>query len=163
MLSSPERIVIPVAAGDQAPEFTRTDHKGAAVSLSSYRGQSPVVLYFYPKNNTPACTAEACAFRDEFSDFENLGAVVIGVSSDSPESHRSFAQRNDLPFHLIADRDSQLRKLYGVPKTLGFLPGRTTYIIDTAGIVRAVFNSQLQPRRHVRQALAELQKLTPAL
>jgi peroxiredoxin Q/BCP len=125
------------------------------VRLADFAGR-PVVLYFYPKDDTPGCTKEACTFRDQYQDFEDAGAAVIGVSSDSPESHKKFAAKHRLPFTLLADRGGKVRTLYGVPATLGLLPGRVTFVIDGGGVVRRVFNSQLDATRHVEEALAEL-------
>jgi len=144
-----------VKVGDPAPEFTLADATGKDVSLASLRGK-PVVLYFYPKDDTPGCTKEACTFRDQYEDFREAGAEVLGVSSDSSESHQKFAARYKLPFTLLSDRGGKVRKLYGVPATLGLLPGRVTFVIDKAGVVRHVFNSQLDATRHVSEALGVL-------
>jgi peroxiredoxin Q/BCP len=144
-----------VKAGDEAPDFALPDAAGEVVKLSQFRGR-PVVLYFYPKDDTPGCTLEACAFRDQYEDFVDAGAEVIGVSSDSSASHEKFARRHRLPFTLLADRDAALRKRYGVPSTFGLLPGRVTYVIDASGIVRRVFDSQLAATRHVSEALDAL-------
>jgi peroxiredoxin Q/BCP len=119
-----------------------------------------VVLYFYPKDQTPGCTLEARAFRDSYDRFTASGADVVGVSSDSVASHRRFAARERLPFTLLSDREGTVRALYGVEKTLGILPGRVTYVIDRAGIVRHIYSSQLRPRRHTRQALEAARGLT---
>jgi peroxiredoxin Q/BCP len=146
-----------VKIGDRAPDFTLPDAGGHSVSLSDFRGKKPVVLYFYPKDDTPGCTKEACTFRDRFEEFTGAGAEVIGVSSDSSESHQKFASKHSLPFRLLSDRGGQVRKRYGVPATLGLIPGRVTFVIDAAGIVRHVFNSQTQAARHVDEALAVLQ------
>jgi peroxiredoxin Q/BCP len=126
------------------------------VRLSEFRGRKAVVLYFYPKDDTPGCTKESCAFRDSYQDFQDAGAEVIGVSSDSAESHGRFAAKHRLPFTLLADQGAQVRKRYGVPATLGLLPGRVTFVIDRAGIVRHVFNSQFQATQHVSEALEAL-------
>jgi len=117
------------------------------------------VLYFYPKDNTPACTAEACSFRDAYTAFTDAGAQVIGVSSDSADSHTAFAQRHALPFPLASDPGGGLRKAFGVPKTLGLLPGRVTYVIDRGGVVRSVFNSMFAPQKHVDAALGVIKTL----
>jgi peroxiredoxin Q/BCP len=146
-----------VKAGQQAPDFTLPDATGRDVRLADLRGK-PVVLYFYPKDDTPGCTKEACTFRDQYQDFQDAGAAVLGVSSDSSESHRKFAERHRLPFPLLADAGGKVRKLYGVPATLGLLPGRVTFVIDAGGVVRHVFNSQLDAARHVREALDVLRK-----
>ena len=146
-----------VKVGERAPEFALPDANGKEVSLASFRGR-PVVLYFYPKDDTPGCTKEACTFRDQYQDFQDAGAEVLGVSSDSSESHRKFAERHRLPFTLLADRGGKVRKSYGVPATLGLLPGRVTFVIDGQGVVRHVFNSQLDATRHVKEALGVLRE-----
>ncbi|MDN5937547.1 MAG: peroxiredoxin [Salinisphaera sp.] len=142
--------------GDAAPDFHRRDQNGEPLSLSEYRGKRAVVLYFYPRDDTPICTREACHFRDHHEDFTQAGAQVIGVSSDSEDSHRAFAARHGLPFRLVADTDGSLRKAYGAPKSLGLMPGRVTYVIDRDGIVRHLFNAQLAAQRHVDEALATI-------
>ena len=148
-----------VSVGDVAPDFELPSATGEMVRLSDYRGQSEVVLFFYPKDNTPGCTVEACTFRDSHEAFREAGAVVIGISSDSADSHRRFAERFRLPYPLLSDADGALRERYGVPRTLGILPGRVTYLIDRDGIVRHVFSSQLQPKRHIAEALDVLSRL----
>ena len=148
-----------IQPGEPAPDFALPDADGKLVRLSRFRGQ-PVVLYFYPKDDTPGCTLEACAFRDQYEDFSDAGAAVIGVSSDSSASHRAFAARHRLPFALLSDRDGHVRKRYGVPATLGLLPGRVTFVIDADGVVRRVFNSQLAATRHVSEALDALRSAT---
>ena len=147
----------PISVGDPAPDVTLSLHDGRSVRLADYRGTRAVVLFFYPKDDTPICTAEACAFRDAYEEFTSAGAEVVGVSSDSAESHAAFARRHRLPFPIVSDRDGAVRRLYGVPRTLGFLPGRVTYVIDREGIVRLVFNSALSSTGHVRRALDALQ------
>ena len=129
-----------IKVGDKAPDFTLPAQDGGNVSLHDFAGQKAVVLYFYPKDNTPGCTKEACSFRDSYEDFKNAGAEVIGVSSDSEKSHQGFAGEHKLPFKLLADKDGRLRKTYGVPSSMGILPGRVTYVIDKTGVVRLVFN-----------------------
>lgn len=148
-----------IRVGDPAPEFERTDHNGEPVALADYRGKRAVVLYFYPKDDTPVCTREACHFRDSYADFSDAGAEVIGVSADDEAVHRRFAARHGLPFKLVADGDGRLRAAYGVPKTLGLMPGRVTYVIDKEGVVRHVFNAQFAARRHVEEALATIRGL----
>lgn len=148
-----------IGVGDVAPDFTSTSQDGHAVSLGDYRGKQPVVIYFYPRDETSVCTREACSFRDAYADFADVGAVVIGVSGDPSDSHRRFAAAHRLPFILLSDEDGSLRKAFGVPKTLGVLPGRVTYVIDRQGVVRHVFNSQFAAERHVREALQMVRKL----
>lgn len=150
---------MPIQIGDEAPDFTREAQTGETISLRDYRGKQIVVLYFYPADNTPGCTTEACAFRDAYEDFVQAGAVVIGVSGDSLESHRQFAAGKKLPFLLISDASGELRKAYGVPKTLFVLPGRVTFVIDKQGLVQHVFNSQLYASKHVTEALAIVRQL----
>ena len=148
-----------IKVGDQAPDFTLPDRTGKMVRLSEFRGHKPVVLYFYPKDNTPGCTAEARAFRDSYEAFTNAGADVIGVSSDSVARHVGFASQHKLPFTLLSDRGGQVRKRYGVPAVLGLLPGRVTYVIDRGGTVRHVFNSMTNIGKHISDALQVVRKL----
>ncbi|MDZ7616178.1 MAG: peroxiredoxin [Patescibacteria group bacterium] len=148
--------------GRPAPEFSAITHSGEPIRLSDFREEKVVVLFFYPKDGTPVCTKEACAFRDHYEQFLAAGAQVIGVSSSSEESHRGFAARHGLPFPLVSDRDGALRRAFGVPKTLGFLPGRVTYVIDKQAIVRLVFNAQLTADRHVSEALNVVRELGAA-
>src|SRR5712692_6249431 len=119
-----------VKVGDRAPDFTLPSLTGEPVSLESFLGKKAIVLYFYPKDQTAGCTAEACAFRDNYEVFQEAGAEVIGISSDSQESHQKFATRNHLPFILLSDKGGAVRKRYGATSTLGLLPGRVTYLID---------------------------------
>ena len=142
--------------GDLAPDFTLPSSTGGVVRLSDVLKERAVVLYFYPKDETPGCTAEACAFRDSYEVFKEAGAEVIGVSDDSAESHRSFAAHHRLPFLLLADEGGAVRQRYGVNKWLGLLGGRVTFVIDRQGIVQHVFDSQIQATRHVDEALATL-------
>ena len=147
-----------IEAGQPAPDFDLPDAEGKRIRLADFRGKKAVVLYFYPKDDTPGCTKEACSFRDSYEDFQDAGAEVIGVSSDSASSHAKFAKRHKLPFTLLSDAKGEVRKKYGVPSTMGLMPGRVTYVIDKRGVVRHVFNSQLQATRHVSEALAALEK-----
>ena len=142
--------------GDHVPDFSATTHDGTEIRLADFLGERALVLFFYPKDGTPICTAEACAFRDSYEQFTDAGAEVIGVSADSGESHRSFASQHNLSFPLISDEDGSLRKLFGVPKTMGLFPGRVTYVIDKSGIIRQIFSSQFTSNEHVRQALATI-------
>lgn len=151
-----------IQVGDPAPDFTGKAQTGETISLRDFRGKQAVVVYFYPADNTPGCTAEACAFRDAYQDFVDAGAAVIGISGDSVESHSKFAEGKKLPFLLLSDADGELRKAYGVPKTLWLMPGRVTYVIDKQGIVQQVFNSQLFATQHVKEALATVRKLAAA-
>lgn len=146
-----------VGVGDPAPEFTLPDQHGEPVSLSGLlaRGRT-VILYFYPKDNSPACTVEARHFRDHYDEFVAGDAEVVGVSSDTVASHARFARRLDLPFTLLSDRGGAVRARYGVERTLGLIPGRVTYVIGPDGVVRHVYSSQLSPARHPPEALAHV-------
>ena len=148
-----------VNVGDKAPDFTLPSQMGDNVTLSEYFGKKNVVLYFYPKDETRGCTREACEFRDQYDVFTSLGAEVLGVSSDTLESHKSFATHYGLPFLLLSDKKGEVRKLYGVPSSMGIIPGRVTYIIDKKGVVRHIFNSQFQPEKHIEEALKILREL----
>lgn len=149
-----------VQVGDRAPDFTLPNQSGEPVRLSDFLGKTDIVLYFYPKDDTPGCTTEACSFRDSYEVFKDAGAEVIGVSSDSAESHQRFAAKHRLPFILLSDADGALRKRYGVSATFGLLPGRVTYIIDKQGVVRNIFSSQFTPEKHISEALKTLQALS---
>ena len=143
----------PLKAGDLAPQFSAVTAAGDPFNTANFLGKRALVLFFSPKDNTPLCTQEACAFRDSYAQFLDAGVEVVGISSDSAKSHLGFADRHRLPFPLISDADGSLRKLFGVTKTLGFLPGRATYVIDRDGIVRLVFSAQLASQTHVDRAL----------
>lgn len=148
-----------VQAGDKAPDFTLPSQSGEQVRLSDRIGSHVVVLYFYPKDNTSGCTAQACAFRDSYEAFTDAGADVIGVSSDSVDKHAGFAGKHKLPFTLLSDAGGQVRKLYGVPHALAVLPGRVTYVIDRDGVVRNVFNSMMNISGHIDHALETVKSL----
>jgi peroxiredoxin Q/BCP len=148
-----------IGVGDKAPDFTLPSQSGEQVRLQDRLGDRVVVLYFYPKDNTSGCTAEACAFRDSHEVFTDAGAEVIGVSSDSADKHAAFAGKHELPFTLLADQGGKVRKLYGVPTVLGLLPGRVTYVIDRQGLVRQVFNSMTNTGKHVSDALEMVKQL----
>ncbi len=149
-----------LTVGAQAPDFSTETHDGTVLRLAELLEQGAVVLFFYPRDFTPGCTAEACAFRDDYADFVEAGAAVVGVSADSGDSHRRFAQHHDLPFPLVSDADGALRAAYGVDKVWGLLPGRITFVIDRQGIVRHVFDSALFARRHSGDALAVIERLS---
>lgn len=148
-----------VRAGDTAPDFTLPAQSGDLVRLKDRLGHRVVVLYFYPRDDTRGCTAEACAFRDSHEVFAEAGAEVIGVSSDSVSRHAAFAGRHELPFTLLSDQGGRVRRLYGVPAALGLLPGRVTFVIDRQGVVRHVFNSMTNIGQHVSDALGVVRKL----
>jgi peroxiredoxin Q/BCP len=148
-----------IKAGDKAPDFTLPSQAGEPVRLYDRLGERVVVLYFYPKDDTRGCTAEACGFRDSYEAFADAGAEVIGVSSDSVGKHASFAGKHELPFTLLSDQGGRVRKSYGVPATLGVLPGRVTYVIDRDGTVRHTFNSMTNIGQHISDALKTVREL----
>ncbi|MCL4450553.1 MAG: peroxiredoxin [Candidatus Thermoplasmatota archaeon] len=145
---------MPLRVGDKAPDFTGISDSGERITLSEKLKEGPVVLYFYPKDETPGCVAEACAFRDRWEDVRKLGATILGVSSDSAESHKKFKANRNLQFTLIADEDKQIRKAYGATGTL--IPPRITFVIDKQGMIKEVYNSQLNASNHVEVALKSL-------
>ncbi|HZU83750.1 MAG TPA: peroxiredoxin [Polyangiaceae bacterium] len=150
-----------IAVGDKAPDFTLESTQGERVALADLlaRAKHSVVVFFYPKDDTPGCTAEACGFRDLHEEFARAGADVVGISSDSADSHRRFAGKHGLPMKLLSDPDGRVRRLYGVKATLGILPGRETFVLDRRGVVRHRFASQLRVGSHVQQALAVVRQI----
>jgi peroxiredoxin Q/BCP len=148
----------PLSPGDPIPPIALPDAEGVERRSDQLAGR-PLVLFFYPKDDTPGCTAEVCAFRDSYADLQALGAEVWGVSGDDAASHRRFVARHQLPFPLLVDRGNSLRQAFGVPNVLGLLPGRVTYVIDGQGIVQHVFNNLLDGPAHRREAIAALQRL----
>jgi len=149
-------LTVKLRVGDPAPDFTLYSQAGEQVELGRMIGKKEIVLYFYPKDNTPGCTTEARAFRDSYEAFREAGADVLGVSSDTVDSHRQFATMCNLPFTILSDPGGKVRKLYGVPSTMGLIPGRVTYIIDRKGVIRHIFSSQMNPAKHVDEALRVL-------
>jgi peroxiredoxin Q/BCP len=148
-----------IAVGERAPDFDLALADGTRLRLAETLARGPLVLFFYPKDDSPGCTAEACSFRDAYAMFSESGAQVVGVSSDSADSHAAFAARHRLPFPLASDPGGAARAAYGVPKMLGVLPGRVTFVIDRDGIVRSAFNSMFAPRKHVDAALDMIRTL----
>ena len=140
--------------GDKIPNFTAIASDGSIFDSHVIIGKQPVVIYFYPKDDTRVCTEQACTFRDQYEDFKALGAEVIGVSSDSVASHQKFSKRYNLPFILLSDQDKKIRRLFGVPNDLlGLIPGRVTYVANNEGIIQLVFNS-MSGKIHIKKALA---------
>ncbi|HEY5154163.1 MAG TPA: peroxiredoxin [Acidimicrobiales bacterium] len=149
---TPPQLGRALQVGDVAPDFELTSQAGDPVKLSDFKDQW-VVVYFYPADDTPGCTKEACSFRDSFEDFTDAGAAVIGISKDSVDSHQKFAAKHSLPFTLLSDDGAEVAKAWGVGKSLGILPGRVTYVISPQGVVRKKFSSQLQASKHTAEAL----------
>ena len=151
-----------LAVGDKAPDFTLPSRSGEPVTLSKLLGRRAVVVFFYPKDDTPGCTVEACTFRDNYEAFVEAGAEVVGISSDSLESHERFASKHRLPMTLLSDADGKVRAAYGVQSLLGLWPGRATFVVDREGVVQHVFVSQLRVGAHVRQALDVVKRISRA-
>ncbi len=159
-LDKMQRAVGKVQVGDLAPDFSLPDQSNNQVRFSDLVKQNIVVLYFYPKDFSMGCTAEACTFRDNYEAFQQAGVTVVGVSSDSVELHQAFAQRYHLPFLLLSDVEGSVQKTYGVQGLFAdFFPGRITYIIDRLGIVRNVFSSRINMQAHVTSALKIVKSL----
>lgn len=144
------------------PAFELASAAGGIVRSADLLGRGPIVLYFYPKDETLGCTIESCAFRDRHAEFVAVGATVLGVSPDSPESHQRFAQRHGLPFTLLSDPGREVFRRFGVREFLGVTPGRETFVVDRAGVIREHVRANLQPRKHVARALAAVRRLSSA-
>ena len=145
--------------GNKIPQFTAKDTNGNDFDSQDLIGKKALVIYFYPKDNTPGCTTQACSFRDQYEDFKDLGAEVIGISSDSIASHQKFTQQFKLPFILLSDADKGIRTLFGVPADLfGLLPGRVTYVADKEGIIIMIFDS-MKAKNHIPKALEVIRNL----
>jgi peroxiredoxin Q/BCP len=158
--TSPEKSIKRVEVGSHIPEFSLPDQDGKIFSVNSITGKKNLVIYFYPKDDSPGCTKEACSFRDSFEVFKEADAVIIGISGQSVESHKKFAEKYRLTFTLLSDEGDKVRKMFGVPVNfLGLLPGRVTYIADKSGKVVYIFNSQTQAEKHVEEALRILKGL----
>ncbi len=146
--------------GDSAPVFEAVTETGEKFSLATWIGKTNVVLYFYPKDFTAGCTKEACTFRDNWDKVTALGAMVVGVSSDSPETHSRFKKEHGLQFTLVSDEDKKIRKLYGVESR--FIPPRVTFVIDKQGKIRNIFNSQVNVTKHIEESLGTLEGISKA-
>ena len=145
-----------ISEGSQAPDFELPNEEGVPVRLSNLLKSGPVIVYFYPKDHTAGCTAQACALRDRFEEVTASNATVVGISADDAASHRAFRADQNLPFSLLTDAGGKVASAYGVGKTLGILPGRATFVIDTEQRVRLAFSSQIRVGEHVRRALSAL-------
>ncbi len=143
--------------GDQIPSFSLKDQYGC-IRTSNTINKS-LVLFFYPKDDTPGCTIEACGFRDKYDLFKILGAEVWGISNGNTQSHLKFANKNKLQYPLLCDQNNILRKQFGVPKKLGFIEGRVTYIINEEGIIKHIFEDLLNGPAHIKEAIKALKKL----
>ncbi len=154
---------MPLPLGSQAPDFELPNQTGELIRLSDLTADKVVVLFFYPKDDTPGCTAENCAFRDRYEVFRDAGAELVGISADSIDRHRAFTDKHRLPFPILSDPDRRVRRKYKVKDTIPILlPGRATYVIDRGGVIRHHFSSQLAATRHVAEALRIVEQLTAA-
>ena len=150
---------MPLKVGDKVPDFSGKDSNENDFESTSVVGIKPVVFYFYPKDNTPGCNAQACSFRDQYEDFKDLGAEVIGISSDSIASHKKFSKQYKLPFILLSDNDKKIRNLFGVkPGLFGLIPGRVTYVVDKEGVIQMIFDS-VMATSHIPKALEKVKKI----
>lgn len=151
---------MPLPLGSKAPDFELPSETGETVRLSDVLKERAVVLFFYPKDFTPGCTAESCAFRDRYDIFTEAGAEVLGVSRDDVAKHRDFHEKYGLSFHVLADPDGRVHRLFRIKDSIPFLlPGRETFVIDRDGVVRHHFASQIRATRHVDEALAVVREL----
>ena len=149
-----------IRIGDRVPSFSLPDQNGTVFSLDEALGKGPLVFFFYPKDETPGCTAEACSFRDASSELLAAGATVFGISSDSVESHKRFASKHDLGYRLLADEGGTVRAQFGVPRGLfGLLDGRVTYVVDEKGLLRHRFDAMIRATKHVDEAITTVKKL----
>lgn len=145
---------------DSCPQFELFDQDGNLFTSKDWIGKKKLVIFFYPKDETPGCTKEACSFRDSHEDFLKYDCQVIGISSDSVPSHKLFASKHNFNYILLSDIDKKVRKLFGVPASLfGLIPGRVTYIIDLKGKIRGIHNSQMNPVSHIEEALELVKQL----
>jgi peroxiredoxin Q/BCP len=146
-----------IEIGDKLPSFSLLDQNGELFSSDDYIGKTALVIYFYPKDDTSGCTKEACKFRDNYEDFTDLEVQIIGISGDSVESHKNFADKYNLPFTLLADTDNDVRGLFGVPTSFfGTVPGRVTYVVNNSGVVIHIYNSMIKAGNHIDEALKAL-------
>jgi peroxiredoxin Q/BCP len=156
----PNETMNKIEVGSSVPQFTLADQNGQLFNSDSVIGKKNLVIYFYPKDDSPGCTKEACSFRDQFEVFSQADALIIGISAQSVESHKKFAEKYRLNYTLLADEKGVVRNLFGVPTNLfGLIPGRVTYIVNKEGKVVYIFNSQIQAEKHVDEALTILKKL----
>ena len=146
-----------IEVGSKIPEFTLHDQDGITFSIKDYIGVKNLVIYFYPKDNTPGCTKEACYFRDQYEEFSDNGAMIIGISSQSSQSHNDFIEKHKLPFTLLSDRENIVHKMFGVNSNL--FPGRVTFVVDKNGTIAYIFDSQINVTKHVDEALRIIKKL----
>ena len=143
-----------IKVGDYIPSFSLKDQNGNLFDINTYLGKKKLVIFFYPQDGSLNCTREACYFRDIRDIFDEADAIIIGISSQSVESHKDFAEKNRLNYTLLSDNENTVRKLFGVPsRVFGLIPGRVTYVADRSGKVVYIFDSQTEVQRHVDEAM----------
>ena len=150
-----------IQIGDNCPSFKLKNQFGEEFDLANLLGNKTLVIYFYPKDETKVCTAQACSFRDNYEEFKDLGAEIIGISADSVQSHVKFKSKFNLPFILLSDNDKKLRKLFGVANDFLIVPGRQTFVVDQHGTIILVFNN-MSGNIHIEKALKVLKKTQSA-
>ena len=149
-----------IEVGSKVPIFELKDQNGELFKLEAVLGKKNLVIYFYPKDDSPGCTKEACSFRDQFKVFADADAIIIGISAQSVESHLKFAKKHRLNYTLLSDIGNGVRKLFGVPSSFfGLIPGRVTYVVNKEGKIMYLFNSQIQAEKHVNETLRILKKI----
>ena len=149
-----------IEVGSKVPMFELKDQNGELFKLETVLGKNNLVIYFYPKDDSPGCTKEACSFRDQFKVFADADAIIIGISAQSVESHLKFAKKHRLNYTLLSDTRNEVRKLFGVQANFfGLIPGRVTYVVNKEGKIMYLFNSQIQAEKHVNETLRILQKI----
>jgi peroxiredoxin Q/BCP len=158
--ASSENNMQQIQKGSSIPIFVLPDQNGKLFDIKSVLGKKNLVIYFYPKDDSPGCTKQACTFRDQFEVFREADAEIIGISSDDVESHKKFADKYRLTYTLLSDKDGTVRKLFDVPSDLfGLLPGRVTYVVNKEGIVIHTFDAQMQTEKHIEEALNALKRI----
>lgn len=148
-----------IKCGDTAPDFVLPNQDGKQIALHDVLKRGPVVIFFYPKDQTPGCTKQACTFRDNIESFEKKGVSVLGISSDSVESHARFSNKHGFNFDILSDKNGQIRQAFGVAKSLGLLPGRVTYVLDKQGVVQNIIGGQLKAEQHIPRALEAIEQI----
>jgi len=149
-----------IAVGSTIPSFSLKDQNGQIFNIDSVKGKKNLVIYFYPKDDSPGCTKEACSFRDQFEVFKQEDALIIGISGQSVESHLEFAKKHRLNYTLLSDEGNQVRKLFGVPTNFfGLIQGRVTYVVNKKGKIVFLFNSQINAEKHIEEALRILKEM----
>ena len=147
--------------GDVCPKFKLKNQFDQTVDITDYLGEKNIVIFFYPKDETPGCTKEACGFRDQFEAFSKYDCALFGISSDSVTDHLKFSKNHNLPYTLLSDVQKLVRKQFGVPGNLfGLIPGRVTYVVNKAGLIEEIFNSQTNPLGHIDCALRTLDRIS---